>query len=109
MEIPLKWTVKLEEPAFIGKQALLTRPITRKLLGFEVSERRIARHGNMILIDGQPSGYVTSGNYSPTLKKSIGFCLVTPKVSPGQVIEIDIGSKKYKATISSSTRFYKRK
>jgi hypothetical protein len=34
---------------------------------------------------------------------------VTAKVSPGQVIEIDIGGKKYKATISSSTRFYKRK
>ncbi|MGA7543078.1 MAG: glycine cleavage system aminomethyltransferase GcvT [Nitrososphaeraceae archaeon] len=109
MEVPLRWTVKLEKPAFIGKQALMTRPITRKLLGFEVFERRIARHGNTILIDGQPSGYVTSGNYSPTLKKSIGFCLVTPKVSPGQVIEIDIGGKKYKATISSSTRFYKRK
>lgn len=108
MEVPLRWTVKLEKPAFIGKQALMTRPVTRKLLGFEISERRIARHGNRILINGQPSGHVTSGIYSPILKKSIGFCLVSPTVSLGQVIEIDIGGKKYKAT-TSSTRFYKRK
>jgi aminomethyltransferase len=108
MEVPLRWTVKLEKPAFIGKQALMTRPITKKLLGFEISERRIARHGNRILIDGQPSGYVTSGIYSPILKKSIGFCIVDPGVSLGQVIEIEIGGKKYRAA-TSSTRFYKRK
>jgi aminomethyltransferase len=108
MEVPLMWTVKLEKPAFIGKQALMTRPITKKLLGFEISERRIARHGNRILIDGQPSGYVTSGIYSPILKKSIGFCIVDPGVFLGQVIEIEIGGKKYRAA-TSSTRFYKRK
>jgi aminomethyltransferase len=108
MEVPLRWTVKLEKPAFIGKQALMTRPITKKLLGFEISERRIARHGNRILIEGQPSGYVTSGIYSPILKKSIGFCIVDPEVSLGQVIEIEIGGKKYRAA-TSSTRFYKRK
>jgi aminomethyltransferase len=108
MEVPLRWTVKLEKPSFIGKQALMTRPITKKLLGFEISERRIARHGNRILIDGQPSGYVTSGIYSPILKKSIGFCIVDPGVSLGQVIEIEIGGKKYRAA-TSSTRFYKRK
>jgi glycine cleavage system aminomethyltransferase T len=60
------------------------------------------------LIDGQPSGYVTSGIYSPILKKSIGFCIVDPGVFLGQVIEIEIGGKKYRAA-TSSTRFYKRK
>jgi aminomethyltransferase len=109
MEVSLKWTVKLDKPTFIGKQALMTRPITKKLVGFEMSGGRIARHGNRVLIDGKVAGYVTSGNYSPTLRKSIGFCLMAPKVSPGQMIEIDIGGRMYKATISSSTRFYKRK
>jgi aminomethyltransferase len=109
MEVSLKWTVKLDKPPFIGKHALMTRPITKKLLGFEMSERRIARHGNRVLIDGKLAGYVTSGNYSPTLGKSIGFCLMAPKVSPGQMIEIDIGGRMYNATILSSTRFYKRK
>jgi aminomethyltransferase len=109
MEVSLKWTVKLDKPPFIGKQALMTRPIPTKLLGFEMSGGRIARHGNRVLIDGKVAGYVTSGNYSPTLGKSIGFCLISPKVSPGQMVEIDIGGRMYNATISSSTRFYKRK
>ena len=79
LEVPLKWTVKLEKPAFIGKHALVTRPISKKLVGFEVLEKRIARHGNNVQIDGKTIGIVTSGSYSPTLKKSIGFCSCTSK------------------------------
>jgi aminomethyltransferase len=109
MEVPLKWTVKLDKSAFIGKEAIMTRPITKKLVGFEVSERRIARQGNKVFIDGESAGQVTSGSYSPTLRKSIGLCSVPPGTSPGRVIEIEIGGKKYNATITSSTRFYKRK
>jgi aminomethyltransferase len=109
LEVPLKWTVKLEKPSFIGKQALVSRPIFKKLVGFEVLEKRIARHGNDVQIDGQTAGVVTSGSYSPTLKKSIGFCTVPLSVSAGRVIEIDIGGKMYKAKITPTTRFYKRK
>jgi aminomethyltransferase len=109
LEVPLRWTVKLEKPSFVGKQALETRPITKKLVGFEVHEKRIARHGNKVFIDRQPSGHVTSGGYAPTLRKSIGFCFVPPNVPPGQLIEIEIGGKMYKAKIASTTRFYRRK
>ncbi|CAN5336820.1 glycine cleavage system aminomethyltransferase GcvT [soil metagenome] len=109
LEVPLKWTVKLEKPSFIGKQALVTRPIFKKLVGFEVLEKRIARHGNNVHIDGQTAGLVTSGSYSPTLKKSIGFCSVPLNVSADRVIEIDIGGKMYEAKITPTTRFYKRK
>jgi aminomethyltransferase len=109
LEVPLKWTVKLEKPSFIGKQALVNRPISKKLVGFEVLEKRIARHGNKVQIDGQTVGIVTSGSYSPTLKKSIGFCFVPLIVSINGVIEIDIGGKIYEAKITPSTRFYKRK
>jgi aminomethyltransferase len=109
LEVPLKWAVKLEKPSFIGKQALITRPIFKKLVGFEVLEKRIARHGNNVRIDGKTVGIVTSGSYSPTLKKSIGFCTVPLSVSADRVIEIDIGGKMYEAKITPSTRFYKRK
>ncbi|MGI8834712.1 MAG: glycine cleavage T C-terminal barrel domain-containing protein, partial [Nitrososphaeraceae archaeon] len=109
LEVPLKWTVKLEKPSFIGKQALVSRPIFKKLVGFEVLEKRIARHGNNVHIDGQTAGLVTSGSYSPTLKKSIGFCSVPLNVSADRVIEIDIGGKMYEAKITPTTRFYKRK
>lgn len=108
-EVPLKWTVKLEKVDFVGKQALTDRPISKKLVGFEVLEKRIARHGSRVQINGKMAGHVTSGSYSPTLKKSIGMCFVSPNVSSAQEIEIDIGGKIYRSMITPSTRFYKRK
>ena len=109
LEVPLKWTVKLEKKEFIGKKALTTQQVNRKLVGFEVLEKRIARHGNEVSMDGEKIGFVTSGSFSPTMKKSIGFCFVPIHVAPNQLIEISIGGKLYKAKVSSSTRFYKRK
>ena len=110
LEVPLKWTVKLNEHEFIGKKALLDQHVDRKLVGFELLEKRIARHGNEVFYnDGKRAGFVTSGTYSPTLKKSIGFCFVPLDVSPEQLIEINIGGKQYDAKVRPSTRFYKRK
>ena len=106
IEAPLKWTVKFEKE-FIGKKAIVNQKVTRKLVGFEILEGRIARHGNKVLINGLVSGVVTSGSFSPTLKKSIGFCFVPPQVLQDQLIEIEIGDKPYQARICS-TRFYKR-
>jgi aminomethyltransferase len=109
LEVPLKWTVKFEKKEFIGKKALTTQQINRKLVGFEVLEKRVARHGNEVLINSEKVGFVTSGSFSPTLKKSIGFCFVPMYVLPNQLIEINIGGKLYKVQVLSSTRFYKRK
>jgi aminomethyltransferase len=105
-EAPLKWTVKLEKE-FIGKTALLNKKPTRKIVGFEVIEKRIARHGNCVIVNGEKVGFVTSGSFSPTLKKSIGLCYVPPDVAIDQTIEIDISGKTYNAKICG-TRFYKR-
>lgn len=63
LEVPLKWTVKFEKKEFIGREALLTQQINRKLVGFEVQEKRIARHGNEVLFDGEKAGFVTSGAF----------------------------------------------
>jgi aminomethyltransferase len=106
LEAPLKWTVKLEKE-FIGKNALISKKPARKLVGFEVKERRIARHGNQVMINGVRCGFVTSGTFSPTLKKSIGLCFVPLNVVMDQLIEIDIGGKNYEVKICG-TRFYKR-
>ena len=109
LEAPLKWTVKFEKPEFIGKAALARRQYNRKLVGFELLEKRIARHGNEVFLEGsgQKIGFVTSGSFSPSLKKSIGFCFVPNYVSPSQLVEIVIGGKHYQARVKSSTRFYK--
>jgi aminomethyltransferase len=109
LEVPLKWTVKFEKNEFIGKKALINQQINKKLVGFEVLEKRVARHGNEVLINSKKIGFVTSGTFSPILKKSIGFCFVPIYVNPNELIEINIGGKLYKAKVLSSTRFYKRK
>ncbi|MFQ5941484.1 MAG: glycine cleavage system aminomethyltransferase GcvT [Nitrososphaerales archaeon] len=107
LEVPLKWTMRFEKE-FIGKKALMTKQVTRKLVGFEVLEKRIARQGNEVLINGSRSGFVTSGSFSPTFNKSIGFCFVPLQVPVDELIEIDISGKAYKAKVRN-TRFYKRK
>lgn len=109
LEVPLKWTVKFEKNEFIGKKALINQQINKKLVGFEVLEKRVARHGNEVLMNSKKIGFVTSGTFSPILKKSIGFCFVPIYVNPNELIEINIGGKLYKAKVLSSTRFYKRK
>jgi aminomethyltransferase len=110
LEVPLKWTVKLENKDFIGKKALLAQQLNRKLVGFEVLEKkRIARPGNEVLMEGHKKGFVTSGSFSPTLNKSIGFCFVPLDVMPDQLIAINIGNKLYDAKVTAGTRFYKRR
>ena len=109
LEVPLKWTTSFDKKQeFIGKKALINSHPSRKLVGFEVLEKRIARQGNTVLMKGKEVGFVTSGNFSPTLRKSIGFCFVPVEVLLDQSIQIDIGGKPYEAKVSS-TRFYKRK
>ena len=109
LEVPLKWTVSFnkKEP-FVGKKALIDSHPTRRLVGFEVLEKRIARQENKVWVDGLEVGFVTSGSFSPTIRKSIGFCFVPASVLQGQSIQIDIGGKRYEAKVTS-TRFYKRK
>ncbi|HEX2471858.1 MAG TPA: glycine cleavage system aminomethyltransferase GcvT, partial [Nitrososphaera sp.] len=109
LEVPLKWTISFgKKQEFIGKKALINSHPSRKLVGFEILEKRVARQGNKVLVEGMEVGFVTSGSFSPTLRKSIGFCFVPVEVLLGQSIQIDIGGKPYEAKVSS-TRFYKRK
>ena len=109
LEVPLKWTIIFDKKGeFIGKKTLANSHPSRKLVGFEVLEKRIAREGSKILVNGLEVGFVTSGSFSPTLKKFIGFCFVPADISQDQSIQIDIGGKQYEAKVTS-TRFYKRK
>ena len=111
LEAPLGWTVKMETD-FIGKDALLSRDIAKQLRGFMVVDsRRVARKGNIIYDvdtdDGTQIGTVTSGSFSPTLDKPIGYCYVLPEYEVGAHVAVGIGKKRYKAQLTSH-RFYKR-
>jgi len=76
LEAGLGWVVKLDKGDFIGKEALVKikeSGIKRKLVGFEVVDKGIPRPHQEIH-DGQKKiGFVTSGTFSPSLKKGIGM------------------------------------
>jgi aminomethyltransferase len=66
------FAVKLNKGNFIGRDSLLEiqqKDIHRKLVGLFIPEGGIPRHNMEILKDKQKIGYITSGNFSPTLKK----------------------------------------
>lgn len=106
-EAPLKWTVKPDKGDFIGKQKLLAAPPKRKIVGFELLERAVPRHGHEVFINGEKFDLVTSGTFSPSLKKPIGFCFVPAGTADGSPIEIKIRDKLYPAK-TCSHRFWKR-
>ncbi len=77
-------------------------------MGFEVTERGIARDEQEVVIDGQRVGRVTSGSPAPYLKKNIGFAYVpTEYATVGQDIKIDVRGRLVNAQIVK-TPFYKR-
>jgi aminomethyltransferase len=85
-----------------------TDGLTRKLVGFEMLDKRIGRDGYPVLIDGQEAGRVTSGGPAPFLKKNIGMAYVPPKSTGiGTSIAINIRGQSEAARIVTLP-FYKR-
>jgi len=111
IEANLGWICKLDKGEFIGREALTKQKAsgpTKRLVGFEVVERGIARDGQDVVINGQPMGRVTSGSPAPYLKKNIGFAYVPTEFAvPGNEIQIDVRGRLVKAQIVK-TPFYKR-
>lgn len=110
-EARLSWTIKLDKGRFIGRDALLAAKASgpeRKLVGFEVSGRGIARAEYPVLVDGASVGKVTSGTFSPTLEKAIGMAYVpTEAARVGREIEIDRRGNRL-AAVQVKLPFYKR-
>lgn len=101
LEAGLGRFVKLEKDSFIGRDALIMQKeqgLKRKLVGFEMIERGIPRNLYDVQIQGRNIGYVTTGSFSPTLKKNIGLALVEVEYSPeGTEFDIIIRDKVVKA------------
>jgi aminomethyltransferase len=80
LEAGLGWVVKLNKEEFIGKEVLQdvkTRGVQRKLVGFETVSKGIPRHHQEIFAGDEKVGFVTSGTFSPSLKKGIGMGYVS--------------------------------
>ena len=73
----------------------------RRLVGFELTERGIPRHGYALAApDGRTIGAVTSGTMSPTLKKGIGMGYVQSAfAAPGTDIDVVIRNKPVRARV----------
>ena len=111
LEANLGWICKLDKGEFIGREALAQQKaagVKRKLVGFEVTERGIARDHQDVLIDEERVGQVTSGSPAPYLKKNIGLAyLPTEYANVGQEISIDVRGRLVRAQLVK-TPFYKR-
>jgi aminomethyltransferase len=113
IEAGLGWIVALDEARgdFEGRAVLAeqkARGAPRKLVGFEVVGRGIARHGYPVFLGEEPMGAVTSGSYAPFLQKNIGLCyLPTARATPGTEFDVEIRERRVAARVVP-TPFYRR-
>jgi aminomethyltransferase len=112
LEAGAEWVVAWNKGLFHGQPALLKQKeqgITRKLVGFEMTERGVPRHDMEIVKDGETVGKVTSGNFSPILQKGIGLGAVPLALcDEGTVLDINIRGKHVAAKVAKPP-FYQRK
>jgi aminomethyltransferase len=104
LEAGLGWITKLDKEFFIGKDALLKikqEGIKRQLKGFELIEKGIPRHGNLIFQKNKQIGFVTSGTQSPVLNKPIGLGYFDINTDEKEIFEIDNRGKKLKAKFTN--------
>jgi aminomethyltransferase len=111
LEADLGWICKLDKGEFLGRDVLVRQKaegVTRKLVGFETEGRAVARHGFPALRDGAPVGTVTSGTFSPFLKKNIGLAYLPAGMwDAGTRFDVEIRGRREPAVVVP-TPFYKR-
>jgi aminomethyltransferase len=103
LEAGLGWITKLNKGDFIGRDAIMKAKqegIKRKLIGFTLPERALARHGYEIVGKDTVVGKVTSGTFSPSLQKGIGMGYVQSEyTTDGTIVSIAARGKELPATI----------
>ncbi len=107
----LGWVVKLDAADFVGRDALRAQKeagVERKLVGFEVEGRGIARQGHTVAVDGETVGEVTSGTWSPTFEKALGLAYVdAAHATPGTEITLRVRQREIPGRIVEIP-FYRR-
>lgn len=102
IESGLKWTVKLNKPAFIGKETLSLNKISSQLIKFTL-DKGIPRDGyNIINSNKEKIGFVTSGTMSVSLNKGIGIArVIKEKYNKDETYEIEIRNNSYPINITT--------
>jgi aminomethyltransferase len=111
VEAGLNWIVGWHKQSFVGADRLRQQKAQgpeRRLVGFQLTERGIARQGHAVVRNGAPVGHVTSGTQTPFLKKAVGLAYVpTDLAGEGTSLEIDIRGRVTPAVVVKLP-FYKR-
>jgi aminomethyltransferase len=111
LEADLGWIVGWNKPDLPGGEVLRRQRaegVRRRLVGLEMIERGIARHGYDVYIDGVRAGRVTSGTQTPFLKKAIAMAYVPVEAAtPGREVEVDVRGRRLRARVVPMP-FYKR-
>jgi aminomethyltransferase len=116
LEGGLGWITKLDKGDFLGRDVLARQKeqgTRKKLIGFEMTDRNIARDGYPVWAGEERVGTVTSGSPAPYLKKNIGMAYIEAKhaqagvAAPGRPIEIEIRGRRASARVVALP-FYRR-
>jgi len=111
LEADLGAIVKLEKGDFLGRDVLKRQQeegTDRRLVGFHVPGRPVARHGHPILRDGIRVATVTSGSFAPFLKQNVGLAYLPRGMwEPGSSFAVEIRGRQEPAVVVP-TPFYKR-
>ena len=104
--------VKLDKAEFIGRDALLkqkTEGVAKKLVGIELADKAIPRHGYTVLKDGQPIGMVTTGYHTLSTDKSVCMALIDRQYAAlGTEMEIQIRKKTFAGKVVKKLFYEKR-
>jgi aminomethyltransferase len=104
LEAGLGWIVKPAKGDFIGRDAIervRAEGVTRRLVGLEMVDRSIARHGYPVVRDdGARIGVVTSGSYGPSVDRSIALAYVdVAHAAVGSTVDVEIRGQARAATV----------
>lgn len=110
LQAGLGWVVSWTKGDFVGREPLAAekaRGITRRLRGIATEGRRPPRADQPVLVDGEPAGVVTSGNFSPMLGHGIALAFLPPEIEPGAEVAVDARGEELPGRVVT-TPFWKR-
>ena len=112
LEAGLGWCVAWDKGEFVGREPLLVQRsdgVDKKLVGLRMLDPGIPRHGYRVLEGDRPVGSVTSGSFSPTLRRSIALAYVPPRLAEvGTEVSVEIRGRPRRAEVVRKP-FYRRK
>jgi aminomethyltransferase len=97
----LNFAIDFNKESFIGKEALLNEKnnLKQKIYGLELLDKGIARQGYLVFDAEKEIGFITSGFMIPGTKSSYANALLSANYKIGDIVEIEIRSRKIKAVI----------